>query len=76
MDRGYSRRIFLSISERCRLVLYDKDSVYDAEGYITALSYGATLGEPIENALTFQIDGRDYENFRGMIDENYILKRQ
>lgn len=40
-----------------RLVLFDQDNVYDAEGMITALSYGATIGEPIENAIEFQISG-------------------
>lgn len=47
-----------------RLVLFDKDSVYDAEGMITALSYGATVGEPIENAIEFQISGPITRTFK------------
>jgi hypothetical protein len=48
-----------------RLILYDQDSVYDAEGYITALSYDVTFRESIEHALNFEISGEITRTFAG-----------
>lgn len=47
-----------------RLVLFAPDRVYDAEGMITALSYGATIGEPLDAYLEFQISGEITETLK------------
>lgn len=52
------------ISSLLRLVLYDSDGVYDAEGIITSLSYGATPGEFIDSAIEFQISGEVTKTYK------------
>ena len=46
-----------NMEDQVRIVLYNEDKVLDAEGYITALSFSAVLGESIDNYIEFKVNG-------------------
>lgn len=46
-----------NMEDQLRIVLYNEDRVIDAEGYITALSFGATMGDATDNYFEFEVNG-------------------
>ncbi len=47
-----------NMDDKLRIVLYNEDAVLDAEGYITALSFSASMGEGTDNVSSFRLTVR------------------